>query len=125
MWPWSGILQEARLLFDVRPEERMRPGGMGSGICKCDRLPPESLVSLSGSGFTGKTVYVDLLYSCSKHGFCGTTVDFCEGNVVPNPQCGGKSSDKRTIGYYEGWNYQRPCGSKSGPISRPRRPQRE
>lgn len=48
---------------------------------------------------------------CSKHGFCGTTVDFCEGKVVPNPQCGGKSSDKRTIGYYEGWNYQRPCGN--------------
>lgn len=33
--------------------------------------------------------------------------------MVPNPQCGGKSSDKRTIGYYEGWNYQRPCGSES------------
>ncbi|OHW97432.1 glycoside hydrolase family 18 protein [Colletotrichum incanum] len=48
---------------------------------------------------------------CSKFGFCGTTPDFCDGKTVPNPQCSGSSSDKRTIGYYEGWNYQRPCGN--------------
>ncbi|GKT65310.1 chitinase [Colletotrichum tofieldiae] len=48
---------------------------------------------------------------CSKFGFCGTSQDFCDGKTVPNPQCSGTSSDKRTIGYYEGWNYQRPCGN--------------
>ncbi|EEP82318.1 conserved hypothetical protein [Uncinocarpus reesii 1704] len=49
---------------------------------------------------------------CSRFGFCGTTVDFCEGKIVSSPQCpGGKSADKRLIGYYEGWNLQRPCGT--------------
>ncbi|KAH7040899.1 chitinase [Microdochium trichocladiopsis] len=48
---------------------------------------------------------------CSKFGFCGTTADFCDGKTVPNPKCSGSSSDKRTIGYYEGWNYKRPCGN--------------
>jgi hypothetical protein len=49
---------------------------------------------------------------CSGYGFCGTTSDFCGGAVVSSPQCSGKSSDGRTIGYYEGWNGQRACGSK-------------
>lgn len=49
---------------------------------------------------------------CSVHGFCGTTVDFCGGNTVPHPQCdlGQRTADSRTIGYYEGWSHQRPCG---------------
>lgn len=49
---------------------------------------------------------------CSEFGFCGTTPTFCKGILTPSPQCGGRSSDKRTIGYYEGWNMQRPCGSE-------------
>ncbi|KAF2124900.1 glycoside hydrolase family 18 protein [Dothidotthia symphoricarpi CBS 119687] len=50
---------------------------------------------------------------CSEHGFCGTTVDFCGPNPVPHPQCdlSQRTADARTIGYYEGWNYQRPCGN--------------
>ncbi|KAF9876847.1 hypothetical protein CkaCkLH20_05693 [Colletotrichum karsti] len=50
---------------------------------------------------------------CSDFGFCGTTEDFCNGRVVSKPECaaGGRSSDARTIGYYEGWNGQRPCGT--------------
>ncbi|KAK4096330.1 glycoside hydrolase family 18 protein [Parathielavia hyrcaniae] len=47
---------------------------------------------------------------CSKFGFCGTTQDFCDGKVVSKPECSGRSSDAITIGYYEGWNGQRPCG---------------
>ncbi|KXJ88347.1 chitinase [Microdochium bolleyi] len=48
---------------------------------------------------------------CSKFGFCGTTLDFCGGRLTAKPECpGGRSSDKRTIGYYEGWNGQRACG---------------
>jgi chitinase len=47
---------------------------------------------------------------CSKFGFCGTTQDFCDGKVVSKPECSGRSSDAVTIGYYEGWNGQRPCG---------------
>ncbi|KAH8896309.1 glycoside hydrolase [Thozetella sp. PMI_491] len=47
---------------------------------------------------------------CSKYGFCGTTSDFCGGAVVSSPECSGKSSDARTIGYYEGWNAQHACG---------------
>lgn len=51
------------------------------------------------------------LHSCSEYGFCGSTPDFCAGRTIPNPQCGGTSSDKRTIGYYEGWNHERKCGN--------------
>lgn len=50
---------------------------------------------------------------CSKFGFCGTTQDFCDGKTVSSPQCpGGTSADQRLIGYYEGWNLARPCGSE-------------
>ncbi|KAM7210290.1 chitinase [Rhypophila decipiens] len=50
---------------------------------------------------------------CSPHGFCGTTEDFCLGAQVPKPECplSAATSDKRTIGYYEGWNWARPCGN--------------
>ncbi|DAA74181.1 TPA_exp: putative Class V chitinase [Trichophyton benhamiae CBS 112371] len=48
---------------------------------------------------------------CSKFGFCGTTSEFCGGATVVSPNCGnGKSAHSRVIGYYEGWNLQRPCG---------------
>ncbi|KAM7213471.1 Glycoside hydrolase superfamily [Rhypophila decipiens] len=50
---------------------------------------------------------------CSPFGFCGTTADFCQGKTIPNPECdtGSKTAEKRVIGYYEGWNYQRKCGN--------------
>ncbi|KAK7423413.1 hypothetical protein QQZ08_009091 [Neonectria magnoliae] len=49
----------------------------------------------------------------SEYGFCGTSSGFCGGVLVPSPECGQdqRTSDKRTVGYYEGWNYQRPCGN--------------
>ncbi|GLB10067.1 hypothetical protein AtubIFM57258_006006 [Aspergillus tubingensis] len=55
---------------------------------------------------------------CSKFGFCGTTKDFCGDSTVVSPQCGGTSAKKRTVGYYEGWNLERPCG-KMGPADIP------
>lgn len=50
---------------------------------------------------------------CSKYGFCGTTSEFCGAEVVSSPQCAmsGNSSTARTIGYYEGLNWQRSCGT--------------
>ncbi|KAI4591932.1 hypothetical protein KJ359_012063 [Pestalotiopsis sp. 9143b] len=50
---------------------------------------------------------------CSDFGFCGTTSDFCKGVVVSSPECdiSAGSSNGRTIGYYEGWNSQRSCGT--------------
>ncbi|KAJ2907324.1 hypothetical protein MKZ38_003180 [Zalerion maritima] len=50
---------------------------------------------------------------CSKFGFCGMTESFCGGPLSAVPQCdsAAKSSDKRTIGYYEGWNLERDCGT--------------
>ncbi|KAK2841524.1 hypothetical protein FQN49_006173 [Arthroderma sp. PD_2] len=51
---------------------------------------------------------------CSPFGFCGTTSDFCGGVTVPSPECGGgDSASQKVIGYYEGWNLQRPCGTMS------------
>lgn len=51
---------------------------------------------------------------CSEFGFCGTTQDFCRGKTVTSPSCSASagSANKRIIGYYEGWNYQRSCDSK-------------
>ncbi|CAG8250664.1 unnamed protein product [Penicillium salamii] len=52
---------------------------------------------------------------CSEFGFCGTTEDFCGKGCqsgcdpVNASSCSGTSSEKRYIGYYEGWNTQRPC----------------
>jgi chitinase len=50
---------------------------------------------------------------CSTYGFCGTTSDFCGSAVVSEPQCdaSANSTSGRTIGYYEGWNWQRSCGT--------------
>ncbi|KAL7622471.1 hypothetical protein AAE478_007977 [Parahypoxylon ruwenzoriense] len=50
---------------------------------------------------------------CSDYGFCGTDDSFCKGVKVLSPTCdtAAGSSNKRTIGYYEGWNHQRPCGN--------------
>ncbi|KAM0350176.1 hypothetical protein ACHAPU_003341 [Fusarium lateritium] len=50
---------------------------------------------------------------CSEYGFCGTLASYCKGKTVASPQCSKDqhTSDKRTVGYYEGWNYQRPCGN--------------
>lgn len=50
---------------------------------------------------------------CSPFGFCGTTEDFCKGKRIASPECpiSQRTSDKRTVGYYEGWNLQRPCGT--------------
>ncbi|KAM0187752.1 hypothetical protein ACHAPI_010980 [Fusarium lateritium] len=50
---------------------------------------------------------------CSEYGFCGTLPSYCKGKTVASPQCSKDqhTSDQRTVGYYEGWNYQRPCGN--------------
>jgi chitinase len=47
------------------------------------------------------------------------TPGFCGGNLAPSPDCGpnSKSAEARTIGYYEGWNAQRPCGSECLDVS--------
>ncbi|RAQ63476.1 chitinase [Aspergillus flavus] len=48
---------------------------------------------------------------CSKHGFCGTTQEFCGDKQVLSPECNGQSSKAKTIGYYEAWNPERrTCG---------------
>ncbi|KAK2032539.1 putative chitinase [Colletotrichum zoysiae] len=51
---------------------------------------------------------------CSEYGFCGTTATYCRGKVVSSPECGSgsRSSDAKTIGYYEGWNMaKRSCNT--------------
>ncbi|KAK5658632.1 hypothetical protein OQA88_2025 [Cercophora sp. LCS_1] len=46
-------------------------------------------------------------------GFCGVTDDFCQGRKTASPECAiaDGTSDKRTVGYYEGWNLARSCGT--------------
>ncbi|KAJ5146324.1 uncharacterized protein N7515_000888 [Penicillium bovifimosum] len=53
--------------------------------------------------------YCPLNVCCSEFGFCGTTSEFCGNTTVAEPVCGGSSTTKRTIGYYEGWNLERSC----------------
>ncbi|KAK2760017.1 hypothetical protein FQN54_002753 [Arachnomyces sp. PD_36] len=74
----------------------------GKGVCG---LGPD----FCGEGCTSTCDYKS---ECDpgEFGFCGTTADFCHGVAVPSPECSGRTADQRTIGYYEGWNLQRPCG---------------
>lgn len=47
---------------------------------------------------------------CSKHGFCGTTKDFCGSKKVKRPSCSVNDQGfDRVVGYYEGWSSARPC----------------
>ncbi|KAG9495650.1 hypothetical protein J7337_012204 [Fusarium musae] len=46
---------------------------------------------------------------CSKHGYCGTTKDFCGSKKVKKPSCSKTGDVSRVIGYFEGWAKARPC----------------
>ncbi|CAN9282975.1 unnamed protein product [Alternaria alternata] len=46
---------------------------------------------------------------CSKHGFCGTTEDFCGDKKVDHKVCSKNNGNARIVGYYEGWAPNRPC----------------
>lgn len=57
---------------------------------------------------------------CSEFGNCGTTVDFCGKGCqsgcenFTRPACDAEtSSGKRTVGYYQSWSINRPCGGVS------------
>ncbi|KAH7010782.1 glycoside hydrolase superfamily [Microdochium trichocladiopsis] len=87
------------------------------GYHKCSQvLLPPGMLDLSNK--TGNSVYGMGPKYCgqdctsqygekSEYSFYGTTALFCARKTVPNPQYAGSSSDKRTISYYEGWNYKR------------------
>ncbi|KAJ8110045.1 hypothetical protein OPT61_g7002 [Boeremia exigua] len=54
--------------------------------------------------------------SAAKHGFCGTTSDFCGDGCQskckqPKPDVGSSNSRQVVIGYYEGWNMKKKCGT--------------
>ncbi|OAL51441.1 hypothetical protein IQ07DRAFT_586945 [Pyrenochaeta sp. DS3sAY3a] len=53
---------------------------------------------------------------CSEHGFCGTTSEFCGKGCQskceqPKPRGGSSNSRQIVIGYYEGWNMNKKCGT--------------
>lgn len=83
--------------------------GVMTGVC----LPSPALWSPSANAFTGSEYAAaencPLNVCCSEYGFCGTTTDFCGDSSVAEPVCSGTSATARTIGYYEGWNLERPC----------------
>lgn len=79
---------------------------MVSPICNTDHEDIDSkeasqiLVGL----LTARTV------CCSKHGFCGTTEEFCGNKPVKRPSCEVEGQGfERIVGYYEGWSPNRPC----------------
>ncbi|RTE82608.1 hypothetical protein BHE90_002937 [Fusarium euwallaceae] len=62
-----------------------------------------------GANFANRTK-CPLNVCCSKHGYCGTTKEFCGKNTVNRPACSSKSSPmRRVVGYIEGWASTRPC----------------
>ncbi|KAK6700738.1 hypothetical protein SNK04_010675 [Fusarium graminearum] len=61
-----------------------------------------------GDAFVEKTK-CPLNVCCSKHGFCGSTEEFCGGKKIAPPSCGSGHSLSRVVGYYEGWAGGRPC----------------
>lgn len=51
-----------------------------------------------------------LAVCCSRHGFCGTTDEFCNGKTPRRPKCSiNNQGFGRVVGYYEGWSLSRPC----------------
>lgn len=83
--------------------------GVMTGVC----LPSPALWSPSANAFTGSEYAAaencPLNVCCSEYGFCGTMTDFCGDSSVAEPVCSGTSATARTIGYYEGWNLERPA----------------
>ncbi|KAK1699992.1 hypothetical protein BDP55DRAFT_213442 [Colletotrichum godetiae] len=90
------------------------PTSCGADVCisNCDAKAP------CGQYAVPETASCPLNVCCSKHGFCGSTDDFCgdgcqEGfggcGPPPTPQCSGSSAMARRIGYYESWATTRPC----------------
>ncbi|KAL4938741.1 hypothetical protein BDV06DRAFT_231555 [Aspergillus oleicola] len=80
----------------------------------CAHLAECDPVSFPGWGDSWSSDYREaencpLNVCCSEYGFCGTTEDFCGDSSVAEPVCNGTSSSKRTIAYYEGWNFKRAC----------------
>jgi chitinase len=46
---------------------------------------------------------------CSKHGFFGTTEEFCGDKKVTHKTCSKNNGNARGIRYYEGWPSIHPC----------------
>ncbi|KAM5345867.1 hypothetical protein ACJ41O_011728 [Fusarium nematophilum] len=66
------------------------PGGFGSKFANHTKCP--------------------LNVCCSKHGYCGTTKDFCGKKTVNRPSCSSKAGPmRRVVGYIEGWASTRSC----------------
>ncbi|KAK4183327.1 hypothetical protein QBC35DRAFT_535808 [Podospora australis] len=82
--------------------------GSCAQIAECDAGGYPGYGALWGSKYAAREI-CPLNVCCSKFGFCGTTSDFCGSTTWPKPSCGGSSATARTIGYYEGWNQDRPC----------------
>ncbi|KAH8803723.1 glycoside hydrolase superfamily [Xylogone sp. PMI_703] len=88
------------------------PNGTCAQLSECDAGGFPGFGPEWGSKYAAREI-CPLHVCCSKFGFCGTTTDFCGTSTVAQPSCSiANSTSKRTIGYYEGWNYQRPCQSK-------------
>ncbi|KLO78838.1 Uncharacterized protein LW93_4159 [Fusarium fujikuroi] len=69
------------------------PGGFGSKFANHTKCP--------------------LNVCCSKHGYCGTTKDFCGKRTVNRPSCSARGPMHRVVGYIEGWASTRSCDKYS------------
>ncbi|KAK2739878.1 Killer toxin subunits alpha/beta 4 [Colletotrichum kahawae] len=74
----------------------------------CDRLA-ECDPGGFGKEYVEKTK-CPLNVCCSKHGFCGSTEEFC-GNKKVTPRTCSDHVLERVVGYYEGWATRRPCNA--------------
>ncbi|KAF2820809.1 glycoside hydrolase [Ophiobolus disseminans] len=80
----------------------------GANTCKldCDRKAE------CNPGFGSEWATRDkcpLNVCCSKHGFCGTTEEFCGDKKVAHKTCSKDNGNALVVGYYEGWAKNRPC----------------
>lgn len=115
-WQTRQLNHFKKLTVDNSDEQGVGVCGLGPDFCGTDCHSTCDYKSECDPGWGSQwsnATECPLDVCCSEYGFCGTTADFCGGAVVPSPQCSQdqRTSDKRTIGYYEGWNYQRPCGN--------------
>jgi chitinase len=89
------VCAQDNCIFNCDRKAECDPGGWGAEFVQLDKCP--------------------LNICCSKHGFCGTTAEFCGDKQMPKPaSCDTTQRRKaftRVVGYYESWSMARPCNA--------------
>lgn len=92
--------------------------GYGDGYCGDGCQSNCDAVAECGEHAATAGATCPLNVCCSEFGFCGTTSEFCgdgcQSNCEqPKPSAAASDTQKKVIGYWEGWNMDHACGTMS------------